>query len=149
MLGALVMFARTLLTVLLGVAFGGKVSSHTVFRSFVTSLGGFPWIASRSRLPVAVAIVGAEFVAVGLLLWNNTVLLGFILAAVLLGAFSIVPAVGLARGSRVTCRCFGVRSETIGTSHVLRNGIAFLVAVGGAVGEGSSGTTATSVALGK
>lgn len=129
----IVIATRTILVVVLGAACCGKLVSRHTFLAFAESLRDLPYFGRQWRKPIARLIVVAEAVSVVCLLVPATDVAGFGLAASLLSLFTLIPAFALVHGVVITCRCFGIRKETIGPAHVLRNAIATLVAISGLI----------------
>ncbi|MEQ4722405.1 MauE/DoxX family redox-associated membrane protein [Nonomuraea sp. B19D2] len=115
--------------VLIGVVFAvsafTKLRSRTALRSFASSLAMLP---ARVRFPAAVSVAAAE-AAVAVLVVIPQV--GLPLGGVLLGVFSVVIAVSIRRGLRLTCRCFGFAASTLGPVHLARNSLLLAFAVFG------------------
>jgi hypothetical protein len=141
MLAGIAVGCRALLAVLLGLALIGKVSSASAWRGFTDSLTELPLLPKRRHPELAVTVAAAEGVATVLLVLPGTGLAGLALAAVVLTAFTIVPAVSLRRGVQLTCRCFGFREAKMGLSHVLRNGVALCAAIVGIAASQAVGPT--------
>jgi len=90
-------------------------------------------VGERWAVPVAVAVIGTELVAVLLLLWPRTVRLGALLVAALLigfSAYALYYRYGLNNFEGLECGCFGgIIGSQLGVSTALRN-LALLVPVG-------------------
>ncbi len=59
--------------------------------------------------------------------------LGFVLAAVLLAAFSAGTYLALRRGINEPCRCFGTSDSPLGPAQLARNLLLGLIALAGAI----------------
>ena len=74
--------------------------------------------------PLTIAIISAEVLSAGLLLWRRTVRLGAILSALLLMGFSgfALYYVYILRGEPLECGCFGgIIASQLGLTTALRN----------------------------
>ncbi|MFY1691397.1 MauE/DoxX family redox-associated membrane protein [Plantactinospora sp. WMMB782] len=122
---------RALLAAVFVVAVANKVFGRAAWPGFVQSLRELRQLPDAAVRPAATATVTVEvLVAVLLLVPVRAVgALGFALAACLLGAFSVVIGLAMARGNRTPCRCFGVSSTPLGWPHLVRNGTLVCVAV--------------------
>jgi hypothetical protein len=127
---------RALLASVFVVAVVNKVASRAAWLDFVRSLRELRQLPEAVVRPAAVATVTVEaLVAVLLLVPVRTAgILGFALAAGLLGAFTVVIGRALARGNRAPCRCFGASSTPLGRPHVVRNLTLICVALLGLAG---------------
>lgn len=104
------------------------------FASFRESVGeGFP-VLGRSGAPMAAAvIVGAEWLAAGLILIGGTVSrIGVLLALALFVSLTLVVTVVLAKGMSVRCNCFGASQQRISGFDLGRN-LLFIAAACGAL----------------
>ncbi|MFG3556706.1 MauE/DoxX family redox-associated membrane protein [Micromonospora sp. NPDC047557] len=101
----------------------GKLIGRTALRDFTASLRAMQVLPSGSIRPAALLVIAAE---------TGTCLLlavparpaqqaGFVLAGVLLAAFSTVIAATLRRGRRMRCHCFGAARQPLGVAHLARN----------------------------
>ncbi|MGH3190550.1 MAG: MauE/DoxX family redox-associated membrane protein [Streptosporangiaceae bacterium] len=142
MLAGVTVGCRVLLAVIFGSALIGKLSSRAALHGFTDSLTALPWWSKPWHPVFAIVILAAEAASAVLMIVPGTALAGLAIAAGLLAGFTIVPAASLKRGIMLTCRCFGLRSATIGPSHVVRNGIALTAAVAGIAASQASGATA-------
>jgi hypothetical protein len=124
-------FCRVLLATVFVGAVAGKVGGRSAYQGFVRSLRDMAIPNGLIRM-AAPATVAAEALTAVLLLapLRPTVLLGFILATTLLGAFAAVVGRALRRGVRAPCRCFGGSATPLGARHIIRNVI--LMALAGA-----------------
>ncbi|WP_157248548.1 MauE/DoxX family redox-associated membrane protein [Nonomuraea typhae] len=118
------------------IAVAGKVRGRAAFGEYVASiaaLGFVPWVR-----PAAYALLGAEIlVAVSL-----ATPAGLGAALLLLAVLTTGILLGLRRGRRVPCRCFGATAAPLGVTHVVRN-----LVLAGAAGAGlASGAFAGSAA---
>ncbi|MFD7666862.1 MauE/DoxX family redox-associated membrane protein [Streptomyces sp. NPDC059788] len=99
----------------------GKVAGRGRFSAFKTSLGSLRLLPPSLALPVAVAVVTAEWAVCVLLVVPATALAGSVAAAGLLAAFAAGVTVSVRRGIRQPCACFGPSGAPLGPRHVLRN----------------------------
>jgi hypothetical protein len=136
-----VVAAQYLLAVVFAVSAIAKIRDSQAFRRYVAAL----------RLPVrlsTVATVAGELVVAVLLLVPATAPVGFGLALVMLGFFSLALGRGRRLDVQVPCGCFGRSS---GRGGLARNGVLAVVAAAGLAGSVatapvplSSGSVATS-----
>lgn len=129
--GEVVLGSRVLLVLVLGAACVGKARSRRAFAGFRQSLVGVPGIGRDSAQLVAAGVVATEAVACLLIFVPSTVAIGFALASVLFFLLVLGISIALARGTRVTCRCFGLRGSSIGAAHLVVNVCLLAVAAGG------------------
>jgi len=145
----LIVGAASALAVVFAAALWGKVS-HAGFVEYRRS-AGLLWPGSTPLTPtmrhvLAVAVLGAEAVVTVVLIagvvltvpgggwWAVWALsAGFLVAAVLLGAFTVGHAVARGRGRVVPCACFGRTTTTAPAAAMVRNGVLLVVAVAGLV----------------
>jgi hypothetical protein len=115
---------RLLLAVVFAAALVGKVTGREAFAAFVRSVRDMRVVPPRLARPAALASVATEALITVLLLvpvrWAGVV--GFVLAAGLLAAFTAAIASSLRQGNRAPCRCFGVSATPLGPRHIVRNG---------------------------
>ncbi|MFD7325750.1 MauE/DoxX family redox-associated membrane protein [Streptomyces sp. NPDC059875] len=133
--------------ILLGLVFlcsvAGKVrpSSFRAFRGAVRRMlpeAAPPPFASvlgrvrRGPTAVAAGVLVAEAAIVVALAVPATVRAGFVLAAVLLTAFTAGLVGVLRRGTGASCHCFGATAGAIAPRHVVRNALLIAAALAGA-----------------
>ncbi|MFC4070254.1 MauE/DoxX family redox-associated membrane protein [Actinoplanes subglobosus] len=120
--------------VLIGLVF--VVSAFTKLRAFAAfraSVTGMRVVPPSLTGPVAVVVVAAETAIPVLLLAPGTPAAGFVVAVLLLLAFSAGIARVLTAGTTASCRCFGVSAAPFGRHHLYRNGVLAVAAVAGLV----------------
>lgn len=105
---------------------------------FASALGQ----ARRGATAVAAGVLVAEAVTVVALAVPATARAGFVLAAVLLAAFTAGLAGVLRRGKRTPCHCFGTTAVAIAPRHVVRNALLTAAALTGAAAHGGAAPTA-------
>ncbi|MGW5264946.1 MauE/DoxX family redox-associated membrane protein [Microbispora sp. NPDC004025] len=145
---------RSLLALLFLASAGGKLRGAGAYRDFVAATGR---LAPRF-LPTrwaAVAVVATEIAVAALVAVPATATAGFLLAAVLLSAFTLAILAALRRDERTPCACFGRSRRRLGGGHVVRNLLLLVVAGLGLLGsafaaDGSADTAGvlTAVAAG-
>ncbi|MFH8519882.1 MauE/DoxX family redox-associated membrane protein [Streptomyces gelaticus] len=147
--------------ILLGLVFlcsvAGKVrpSSFRAFRGAVRRMlpesapPAFPPVfasvlgqARRGATAVAVGVLVAEAAIVVALAVPATARAGFVLAALLLAAFTAGLAGVLRRGTRTPCHCFGTTAVAIAPRHVVRNALLIAAALTGVAAHGEAAPTA-------
>lgn len=122
---------RLTLMLVLAVSAVAKLRDLQGFRHTLRELRLLP---SPAVAPAAVLVPCAELTAMGLLaLGERTLRPGFVLAATLLGLFTLVLASALARGVAAPCHCFGASSRPLNRFDLARNGALIAAAVLGAV----------------
>jgi thiol-disulfide isomerase/thioredoxin len=125
MIAAIAVVARAVIAVTLLVAGVAKARDRAGTRAALTAFG----CPARLVGAVAVALPVVEIAIACLLVPSATAAVGLILALALLGAFTLVVAVALARGRRPPCRCFGELSAApIGPQTLVRNIVLVAVA---------------------
>ncbi|MFE0191451.1 MauE/DoxX family redox-associated membrane protein [Streptomyces sp. NPDC059008] len=134
------------LVVVFGAAALGKIRSRAAFSRFAQSLTAMDLLPAGWVRACAVLVAGGE-VAVLLLLLASPLtapagVVGCVLAAGLLLAFTVGAALTVIRQVRVVCRCFGASGGPMGRLHVLRNGALTLLAAGGVLSGGGAGAVA-------
>ncbi|MEO3747708.1 MauE/DoxX family redox-associated membrane protein [Plantactinospora sp. B5E13] len=141
--------ARALLATVFVVAVLGKINRRAAWQDFVQSLrqmrqvpeAAIPWTA---RMTVTVEAL----VAALLLVPTRTAgVLGFALAACLLGAFTVMIGLAVSSGNRAPCRCFGASRTPLGVPHMVRNLTLVCVAALGITGLSTGGALEPSPAL--
>jgi peroxiredoxin len=127
MVETVLVLARVITAFVLVFAAAAKlVQGASSFRDTVVDLG----IPSRLARPVTVALIPVEVAIAALLLPGATAWWGALAAVGVLGAFTTVIAVNLAKGRRPACNCFGqISSEPIGTPTLVRNAALLSIAL--------------------
>jgi hypothetical protein len=123
-LGILVQVSRFGLAALFLFTAGAKLFT---FRDFAANLSNL--VAAPLVRPTAVAVIAAELLTAGLLLWRRTARPGAALAAALLVGFAAYALyyVYVLHGEPLECGCFGrLIASQLGVSTALRN-LALLV----------------------
>ncbi|MGN9838315.1 MauE/DoxX family redox-associated membrane protein [Nonomuraea sp. H19] len=122
----LLVACQILIGAVFAVAAFTKLRSRADLRSFASTLVMVP---ERLRLPVACVVATSEAATAALMAIPE---IGLVLSGIMLGAFSLVIAVTVRRGMRVSCRCFGPSVVSLGWVHLVRNVLLLLVvALGG------------------
>ncbi len=124
--------ARLVLAAVLAAAGVAKLADRAGARSAVTELGVPAALAS----PLALVLPLVELVIASMLVWDRSAVAGGVAAVVLLSVFTAAIALGVARGRRPECHCFGqLRSKPAGGAAIARNfvlgGLAAFVALAG------------------
>jgi hypothetical protein len=139
---------RCVMAITFGFSFFSKIRNGNAFREFAAWVGGVPPVSRRTQLPVAVTLVAGELVVTGTVIAPGTARWGLTLAALLLTVFAAGIYAALRRGVRAPCRCFGASTTPLGWSQVVRNTLLAVVAVAGAIAQGSQrGVTVPGVIL--
>ena len=119
-------------TALIAVLLYAAVSKARDLSGFAADIAGYRLIPQRLTVAAAVAVVGAELAAAGLLTAPPTRRWGALLAAALFAAFLAAMVSVLRRGLSVGCGCFGDR-DLVGPATVTRTGLLAALAVMAAV----------------
>lgn len=117
---------------LIAVLLYAAVSKARDLSGFAADIAGYRLIPQRLTVAAAVAVVGAELAAAGLLAAPPTRRWGALLAAALFAAFLAAMASVLRRGLSVGCGCFG-DADLVGPATVTRTGLLAALAVMAAV----------------
>ncbi|GAA3768715.1 MauE/DoxX family redox-associated membrane protein [Micromonospora maritima] len=141
------LLGRTVLALVFVASAVGKLKSGAAFVAFRRGLADMRLLPTAVVPAVAVAVVTGEVVAVVLLGLPGTGTAGLVLALVLLASFTAAIAVVLARGTRVSCPCFGGSSVSFGRRHLVRNGLLLGLGVAALVGGTSQAPLAVPAAL--
>ncbi|GAB3933752.1 methylamine utilization protein MauE [Kribbella albertanoniae] len=135
----------------LAFVFGQSAASKTgskAFRDFAGSAGPLEILPTGLRVPAAAGVVVAEVTLTVALLVGAFFSLrfvataGFLLAVLLLLAFTAAIVVTLRRGIRKPCKCFGAATTPLGRAHVVRNVLLLAAAVAGLVAGATSTASA-------
>jgi hypothetical protein len=86
-----------------------------------------PFSRGLSRVAARMT-VASELVIVVLLATPRTGWIGLALAAGVLTLFTGTLAIGIVRGRRVRCQCFGLDGSTVGVGHLARNAVLIVLA---------------------
>jgi hypothetical protein len=145
----LAVFSRVLIGTVFLVSAATKLRSPAAFAAFARSVRKMKLVPTALITPVAVAVVAAEVGIVVLLAVPVAVtgLLGSVVAAGLLTAFTVAIVQVVRRGTDLTCQCFGASTVPLGPVHVVRNIVLFAVAVAGALATRSGGEPQLGVAV--
>ncbi|BEL05301.1 methylamine utilization protein MauE [Actinoplanes sichuanensis] len=120
--------------VLIGLVFAvSAVTKLRAFAAFRVSLAAMRVVPRPLVGPVAVGVVAAESAIPVLLLVPGAQAAGFVVAVLLLAAFSAGIARVLATGTTASCRCFGVSAAPFGRHHLYRNAVLTVVAAAGLI----------------
>jgi hypothetical protein len=130
-MGYVLVGARVLIGLVFAVSALTKVHNRRSFAAFRSSIIDMRLLPEPLVTPVAVTVVATELAIPALLLTPATPAAGFVLAVLLLAAFSIGVARVLAAGTTASCRCFGVSAAPFGRHHLYRNGALAVVAAAG------------------
>ena len=131
---------QALLVLVFAISVVGKVRGQDAFTEFVAATRRLlpASIGARPARWIAASVAGAEAITVVSLLLPVSTILGFMLALVLLGAFTTAVLLALRRGERAPCRCFGASTHPLGPAQVVRNAVLLAAAVLGGIGTVSS-----------
>ncbi|WP_440085354.1 MauE/DoxX family redox-associated membrane protein [Streptosporangium sp. LJ11] len=137
---------RLLVGVVLVVSAVGKVRSRDAYASFRAAAGELaPRLPLVPRALVPPAVVAGELAAAVLLAVPSTAGAGFVIAMVLLAAFTVAIATAVRLRRHVVCNCFGPSSTPVGPGRLVHNGALLVASLAGVVL--SFGTASASVAL--
>lgn len=126
----------TILTIsgVLAISIVSKVRTRGSFHAFADAVTGLQVVSPRWSRPVAAASIAAEAVVLGLVVWPGAAPAGLGAAVLLFGAFALVLAQAVRRGSTIGCHCFGPTSAPVAWRHVMRSGFLALAAFGAFLG---------------
>lgn len=105
--------------------------------------------ATRTLLPAGLqafhrsaarAVLAGELAIGSLLIFPMTAVVGYTIASSLSLAFAAATISALRRGVHLPCACFGQREESLGATHVVRDGALLAVALTGLAGRLLGGT---------
>ncbi|MFF5111354.1 MauE/DoxX family redox-associated membrane protein [Streptosporangium sp. NPDC000509] len=137
---------RLLVGVVFVVSAAGKMRTRGAYASFRAAAGELaPRLPLVPRALVPPAVVAGELATALLLAVPSTVGAGFVIAVVLLTAFTIAIATAVRLRRHVICNCFGPSSTPVGPERLVHNGALLVVSLTGVVL--SFGTASASVAL--
>lgn len=111
-MGYLLICCRALIGMVFLLSTAGKIRSRRNFSDFVTTAHEL-----APRLPariVAPGVIAFETASVTLLIFDDTIVFGFLVSLGLLTAFTAVIGAAVAKGSEVACRCFGASAVPVG-----------------------------------
>lgn len=135
----LVLITRLVLAAVFAVAGLAKLADRGGTREAVVAFGA----PERTAGSIALALPLVEIAVAGILLPASTAVYGVLGAVALLGLFTAVIGIGLARGKTPDCHCFGqLHSAPASWKTLARNGL--LLAVGVLVLAGSLAVETTS-----
>ena len=118
---SLLMFCRITIAFLFLFSFGRKILA---FRDFAVTVSDFKLFPRRWSKTIARFFLGGEIATAILVIFGgNMLFLGFLLATVLLAAFSIALETALWRNINMSCNCFGRTEQRISPYDVVRNGL--------------------------
>lgn len=143
----LLIACRTLLLGVFLAALAGKVRGRAAYRGFEASLRALGVLPRRLAGVAAAVVTAVEAAIVVLLAVPGTVAAGFLLAAVLLTAFTTGIVLALRRGTTAPCACFGASVTPLGRVHVVRNLLLLAVAGAGPAAGTGGGTEFAGVVL--
>ncbi|GAA2999984.1 MauE/DoxX family redox-associated membrane protein [Streptosporangium longisporum] len=137
---------RLLVGVVFVVSAVGKIRTRGGYASFRAAAGELaPWLPPVPRALVPPAVVAGELAAAVLLAVPSTAGAGFVIAVVLLAAFTVAIATAVRLRRHVICNCFGPSSTPVGPGRLVHNGVLLVASLTGVVL--SFGTASVSVAL--
>jgi hypothetical protein len=143
--------ARCAIALVLVVSVASKLRGQRELRAFRESIGALvPGLAGWSG-GVAAVVVGLEAAIPAALVHPRSAGAGLVVAAGLLGCFTVAIAAARARGERRPCRCFGASSTALGRRHLVRNAALVLTCAAGLPGTiagHGAGAAATALAVG-
>jgi methylamine utilization protein MauE len=114
-----------------------KLRSGPAFRAFSAWVATLPLLPKGWRSVIAVVVVAAEAVTVLLVALPWTPVVGLVVAAAVLAAFTAGTFMAArSRAGAVPCQCFGPSSVPLGMPHAARNALLCAVAAAGAAGVG-------------
>ncbi|MFI6780637.1 MauE/DoxX family redox-associated membrane protein [Micromonospora sp. NPDC050276] len=111
-----------------------KVRSRMSFRAFAEAIAELRVAPMRWSRPVAMASIAAEISVLALLLWPGSTIVGLAAAVLLFGAFTVVLARAVRRGSTAGCHCFGPTNTPVAWRHVVRSAFLASAAAGALIG---------------
>jgi hypothetical protein len=129
-----VLACRAVLVGIFVVSLAGKIRGRRAYASFRMSVIEWRVLSRRWSAAAAVGAVAGEAGVVVLLALPWAVWSGFVLAGVMLAAFTVGISLALRRGRTAVCRCFGASTTPLGMTQVVRNLLLLAVCVTGAVG---------------
>src|SRR5262245_30963307 len=114
---------RLVLGTVFVVALVGKTAGRSAFPAFVRSIAVMAVLPGWAVTPAAVLSEAVEAVVAVLVLvpQRSAGVAGLTLGACLLSALTAAVGLGLRRGNRAPCRCFGASSRPLGPGHIARN----------------------------
>jgi hypothetical protein len=140
---------RAALVTIFLIAVTGKAAGRGAFREFSRSVAAMRVIPPRAATSAAAMTVSAEMLVIILAAIPDRAAgaAGCALGATLSIMFSFAIAVGLRRGNRAPCRCFGRSATPLGARHLIRNAMVVTVSVLGAAVSGVGGTAHVAAAV--
>ncbi|TDC43952.1 MauE/DoxX family redox-associated membrane protein [Micromonospora sp. KC213] len=132
--GVAVVAAILAVSGVLAISIVSKVRTRASFHAFADAVTGLQVTAPRWSRPVAVASIAAETVVLVLVVWPGGAPAGLGAAVLLFGAFAVVLARAVRRGSTTGCHCFGPTSAPVAWRHVVRSGFLAVASFGAFLG---------------
>lgn len=133
----MVVAVQSLLVVVFGVSAFNKLRTRTALADFAATLRSLGVVGDGYATPLAAVVGASEAVIALLLLWPQTLMVGFAAAGAVMVAFTGAIIFALSRGVEAPCRCFGALSAVpLGRSHIARN---LLVVAGAGLGATATG----------
>ncbi len=130
MSGYLELGCRGLLAGVFLVSLAGKLRGRAAYAAFVAATASLLATDGRQARVLAPLTIAAEIATVGALAVGTA---GLLVAAALLGCFTVALVLALRRGTTAPCRCFGASTTPIGVHHVVRNLVLAGLAVVGSI----------------
>jgi hypothetical protein len=112
-------YCRVLIAIVFAYSSTAKLLKLKSFEESIVSLAG---VRQTQASFLAILVVTLEVAVVALLLVEQALAAGFLLALALLTAFSVVLSINLARNNKASCNCFGHSVKLISRADLLRNG---------------------------
>jgi hypothetical protein len=130
----LVLFCRLVVAGVFALSVAGKLSGIASFEAVIGEIVR----VRRAARPLAWATVSAEgIVVLTAVIGVPMALPGFVLAILLLAAFSAVLGLLMVRRPGMSCNCFGQGSQPVSGYEIARNAVLLGVAVTGSIPLGS------------
>jgi hypothetical protein len=123
--------ARGLIFAVFAVACLSKIRSRADWQAFRRAIASLTDASPRLAGLLASGVAFSEALIVCILLSPEGAAVGFVGAAALASAFSVLLLRAIRRGGDVSCACFGRRASQVGVRHVFRNGLIATAAVAG------------------
>jgi len=126
---SLLLLSRITIAFLFLFSFASKMLA---FRDFAVTVSDFKLFPRRWSKTIAGFFLGGEIATAILVIFGGKmVFLGFLLATVLLAAFSVALETALWRHINMSCNCFGRTERRISHYDVVRNGFLLLCSLPG------------------
>ncbi|PXX71664.1 methylamine utilization protein MauE [Nocardia tenerifensis] len=130
-----VLSCRYLLAGVFLVALVGKLRSRTAYSEFAAATGALLGVGDPTARYAALTTLTAEALIVCALIAEPTARIGLVLAALLLGCFTVALGRALRRGSTTPCRCFGASTTPIRVHHAMRSASLGVLALAGLLAD--------------